>query len=130
MDDPGIAPMAKRPALPAVSGWLSLRQPGQCPLPPQPNALQRLDPAGEDITGPQILAFMDRNYDADSHGQWYFQNGPQRVYVRLDAAPLIVHTTTDPASGALKLRTHTGLDVQEILALYLDETRSVEHTSE
>lgn len=122
MDDQVIAAMAKWPDVPAVYGWLSLTETGQWRLHPQGDALQRLDSAGEDITSPQILAFMDRNYDADSHGQWYFQNGPQRVYVRLDAAPLIVHTTTDPASGALKLRTHTGLDVQEILALYLDET--------
>jgi hypothetical protein len=26
---------------------------------------------------------------ADEHGQWYFQNGPQRVFVELLAAPFV-----------------------------------------
>ncbi|XOT98625.1 DUF2946 family protein, partial [Alcaligenes pakistanensis] len=34
--------------------------------------------------------FFNRNYQADEKGRWFIQNGPQRVYVRLDAAPLIV----------------------------------------
>jgi hypothetical protein len=26
---------------------------------------------------------------ADEHGQWYFQNGPQRVFVELQSAPFV-----------------------------------------
>jgi hypothetical protein len=62
---------------------------------------------GEPITSPRILAFIGRNYQADAAGRWYFQNGPQRVYVRLDAAPWILHTETD-ARGHLRLATHAG----------------------
>ncbi len=29
--------------------------------------------------------FIQRNYAADADGAWYFQNGPQRVYVELEA---------------------------------------------
>ena len=55
-------------------------------------------------------------------GQWYFQNGPQRVYVRLDAAPYVAHTTLDAASGKLKLRTHSGLDIRHLSVLFLSST--------
>lgn len=121
MDAHVIAAMAKWPNVPAVWGWLSLPESGQWRLHPAGDALQLPDSPGEAITSPQILAFIDRNYDADDRGQWYFQNGPQRVYVRLDAAPFIARTVLDPASGRLKLRTHTGLDVRRIDALLVDE---------
>lgn len=122
MDKQVIAAMARWPDVPAVYGWLSLTESGQWRLHPDGGALQDPTARGEEITSPQILAFMNRNYSADELGQWYFQNGPQRVYVRLDAAPFIAHTTIDAASGRLKLRTHTGLDIREVRALHLDET--------
>lgn len=37
----------------------------------------------------KLIDFIARNYEADRQGRWYFQNGPQRVYVELEAAPLI-----------------------------------------
>lgn len=122
MDSQVIAAMARWPDVPDVYGWLSLSPSGQWRLHPQGDALVQPDSPGEAITSPQILAFLGRNYAADAQGQWFFQNGPQRVYVRLDAAPYILHTTSDAATGRLKLRTHTGLDVLQIDALYLDDT--------
>lgn len=122
MDKQVIAAMARWPDVPAVFGWLSVTESGQWRLHPDGQALKQPDSAGEPITSPQILTFMDRNYEPDTQGQWYFQNGPQRVYVRVDAAPLVTRTTTDSASGRLLLRTHTGLDVREITALYLDDS--------
>ncbi|NLC36883.1 MAG: DUF2946 family protein [Alcaligenaceae bacterium] len=121
MDEQVIAAMARWPDVPAVYGWLSLSESGLWRLHPKGDALQRPESSGEEIASPQILAFMNRNYAADALGQWYFQNGPQRVYVRLDAAPFIAHTTTDAHSGRLKLRTHTGQDIREVQALHLDE---------
>lgn len=121
MDEQVIAAMARWPDVPAVYGWLSLSEAGLWRLHPKGDALQHPEAPGEEITSPQILAFMNRNYASDALGQWYFQNGPQRVYVRLDAAPFVVHTTTDTRSGRLKLRTHTGLDIGEVRALHLDE---------
>lgn len=121
MDEQVIAAMARWPDVPAVYGWLSLSESGQWRLHPAGNALQHTEAPGEAITSPQILAFINRNYAADPDGQWYFQNGPQRVYVRLDAAPFIAHTST-AASGHLMLRTHTGLEINQIQAMHLDDT--------
>ena len=36
-----------------------------------------------------VRDFIQRNYEHDAQGQWFFQNGPQRVYVELQATPWI-----------------------------------------
>ncbi len=113
MDDQVLAAMARWPTVPDVYGWLSLAATGRWRLHPHGP-----DTPGEPITNPQIIAFIGRNYGADDAGQWYFQNGPQRVYVSLDAAPWIVRTDTD-AQGQLQLKTHTGLHFGPIQAWWL-----------
>ena len=37
----------------------------------------------------KLIDFIERNYSVDAQGCWYFQNGPQRVYVELEATPFI-----------------------------------------
>lgn len=109
MDDLVHAAIDRWPNVPAVYGWLSLARRGQWRLHPQGCGWGANPPEpGETITNPQILGFIDRNYQADSKGCWFFQNGPQRVYVRLDGAPWILHTQPGP-DGQLQLGTHTGL---------------------
>lgn len=130
MDLQVIAAMARWPNVPDVYGWLSLSTTGQWRLHPrgtawraQPDPLAGLstdDLLGEAITSPQITHFINRNYTCDTAGQWYFQNGPQRVYVRLDAAPYLLRTDLDEC-GQLMLRTHTGEPAGQISAWWLDE---------
>lgn len=124
MDDNVIAAMARWPNVPDVYGWLSLTAGGLWRLHPRGDAWQfprgSADTApqaddkaatGESITSPQIIRFIDRNYNHDDQGRWFFQNGPQRVYVRLDAAPYILRTHVQTSSDAVFLVTHTGLEV-------------------
>lgn len=144
MDENVLAAMARWPNVPDVYGWLSLTELGQWRLHPQGDALKAAEAgngiqeppcagaaapsahatgaygSGEAITSPPILQFINRNYSHDAHGQWYFQNGPQKVYVRLDAAPYVLHTSASPEIG-LKLRTHNGLDVASIASWWLDD---------
>ncbi|HEX7387683.1 MAG TPA: DUF2946 family protein [Castellaniella sp.] len=119
MDEQVLAAMVRWPHVPDVYGWLSLSPRGIWHLHPGGHGT-RLDNVGEPITSPQINAFIGRNYTADSAGRWYFQNGPQRVYVRLDAAPWILRTTPD-AAGILCLATHTGTAFGSITHWWLDE---------
>lgn len=77
MDDSVLAAMAKWPNVPEVFGWLSLDARGQWRL------------RGEPLNHPAMLAFIQRNYACDRQGRAYFQNGPQRVYVALEAAPYV-----------------------------------------
>ncbi|MDN5842991.1 MAG: DUF2946 family protein, partial [Alcaligenaceae bacterium] len=96
MDAQVIAAMARWPDVPDVYGWLSLSVQGQWRIHPEGRAwsqsdtdlagLSTTDLAGEAITNTQFIEFIDRNYAVDAAGRWYFQNGPQRVYARLDAA--------------------------------------------
>ncbi len=109
MDEQVRAAMARWPDVPAVHGWLSLSRRGQWLLHPGGRGWGAPhEEPGEAIANPQITAFMNRNYQADDQGRWFFQNGPQRVYVRLDGAPWILRTSP-AAPGPLQLRTHTGL---------------------
>lgn len=75
--------LAKWPDVPSVYGWLSLDRRGQWRI------------KGERVAHAGLVDFICRNYEADAHGRWYFQNGPQRVYVTLAYAPLVVRHGDD-----------------------------------
>jgi len=116
MDQSVLDALRRWPDVPAVYGWLSLTARGDWRLHPLGDAEK--GGAGEGISNPQILGFMGRNYSSEPDGKWFFQNGPQRVYVRLDAAPYIVHVQPETAS----LITHNGLIVKQVLAWFSDNT--------
>src|SRR4051812_30976903 len=75
--------MAKWPNVPAVYGWLALDRRGNWRI------------KGQTISNPALREFIGRNYQPDDKGRWYFQNGPQRVYVTLAYAPLVAHYEDD-----------------------------------
>ena len=101
MDDIVKQAMAKWPNVPHCYGWLALDARGAWRM--RDERAQHLNLAGDKVTQPKLLGFINRNYGADAHGCWYFQNGPQRVYLNLEATPFIVRT--DPEQGLLL---HTG----------------------
>jgi Protein of unknown function (DUF2946) len=79
VDDIVARSLAKWPDVPAVYGWLSLDRRGNWRI------------KGQTIGNAALREFIGRNYEADEKGRWYFQNGPQRVYVALAYTPLVVH---------------------------------------
>ncbi|HWM42801.1 MAG TPA: DUF2946 family protein [Burkholderiales bacterium] len=79
MDEIVARSLAKWPNVPAVYGWLDLDRRGNWLI------------KGQKIGNVALREFIARNYAADPQGQWFFQNGPQRVYVRLAYTPLVVH---------------------------------------
>jgi hypothetical protein len=102
MDETVARARAKWPDVPDVYGWLALDRRGQWLLREEPAAgvhsrsnargLTSGFPEGfSRIANAALREFIGRNYDADGRGRWYFQNGPQRVYVRLACTPLILH---------------------------------------
>jgi len=77
--------MARSPGGPAVFGWLALDRRGDWLLrEPGGERFGRIGHAG-------MRAFIGRNYAADERGRWFFQNGPQRVFVDLAYAPFVLH---------------------------------------
>ena len=83
MDEIVARSIAKWPAVPAVYGWLSLDRRGNWQI------------KGERIGNAALREFIARNYEADAQGRWFFQNGPQRVFVRLAYVPLVVRFEGD-----------------------------------
>lgn len=83
MDEIVARSLAKWPNVPAVYGWLELDRRGNWLI------------QGRRITNLALREFIGRNYAADSEGRWYFQNGPQRVYVNLAYTPWVVHYEGD-----------------------------------
>lgn len=95
--------MAKWPDVPAVYGWLALDRRGDWRI------------KGERLGHRKAIAFVNRNYGADDSGCWFFQNGPQRVYVRLEYTPWVYRL-----SARDELYTHTGQAVKNIESVFLD----------
>ena len=112
MDDIVKQALAKWPNVPHCYGWLALDARGAWRM--RDERAQHLGLAGDKLTQPALLGFINRNYAADQRGCWYFQNGPQRVYLNLEATPYIVRT--DPQQG---LVLHTGEAVAAIDQAFL-----------
>lgn len=95
MDDIVKQAMVKWPNVPNCYGWLGLDARGNWYM--RDDAAQAagsftsglLAAKGSRLQHAKLIEFIQRNYAADASGQWYFQNGPQRVYVELEATPWI-----------------------------------------
>jgi Protein of unknown function (DUF2946) len=113
MDDLVLQAMRKWPNVPDCYGWLGLDARGEwCLRDAQAQAAGVFGSGqpgsrGAPLRHEALKAFIHRNYACDGMGQWYFQNGPQRVYVELEHAPWVMrlHPGDD-------VRTHTGQPVQ------------------
>ncbi len=104
MDESVLRAMARWPDVPAVFGWLALDRRGRWRL------------RGETIENERARRFIGRNYGCDEHGRWFFQNGPQRVFVALEYTPHVLFTD---ARGEV-LTTHAGWAVTRVDGAWLD----------
>jgi hypothetical protein len=127
VDDIVKAALKKWPNVPACYGWLALDARGDWYM--RDDRIQAAGPfplvKGSRILHDKLREFIERNYERDEHGDWYFQNGPQRVYVELECAPWIWRLEARP-DGAPRIRSHTGREatldavlVDEVGRLYL-----------
>ncbi len=115
MDDIVRQAIAKWPNVPDCYGWLALDARGNWYMRDDqaqaagpfatPDATGSLVSQGSRLLHEKLIDFIARNYESDTRGQWFFQNGPQRVYVELQATPLIWRV--DAAPG-LAVTSHTG----------------------
>ena len=107
MDASVLAAMARWPNVPHVHGWLSLDRRGHWRL------------RDEAIRHAGFCQFIGRNYGNDAGGNWFFQNGPQRVYVRLEYTPWVVRLGEDA------LLRHTGDEFEAPAEAFIDEHGSL-----
>jgi len=121
MDDIVKQAMSKWPNVPNCFGWLGLDARGNWYLRDDraqaAGAFQSglAGSKGSLLTHEKLIDFITRNYQPDAQGQWYFQNGPQRVYVELQATPLVWRVQPDHA-----VKDHMGR-AAEVQRAWLDE---------
>jgi hypothetical protein len=117
MDDIVRQAMAKWPNVPDCYGWLALDARGGWYM--RDDRVQAAGPfpvsRGSLLKHEKLVDFIQRNCERDEHGRWYFQNGPQRVYVELENTPLVWRLSEDFAVTA-----HTGRPAK-VLRCLLDE---------
>ena len=119
MDPIVLRAMQKWPDVPRVYGWLRLDRRGQWLI--KSAASTGRSGGFERIGNAAMVEFIGRNYAADEHGRWFFQNGPQRVFLWLDYAPWVCRL--NGAGDTLVL--HTGGAFGEVSSLHLDEAGSM-----
>lgn len=109
MDDIVRQAIAKWPNVPHCYGWLGLDERGNWYM--RDDRVQAAGPfpqaKGSLLRHEKLVAFIHRNYERDDQGQWFFQNGPQRVYVELQATPWIWRVNPDGSVSS-----HTGAPAQ------------------
>jgi hypothetical protein len=127
MDEIVEAALRKWPHVPHCYGWLALDARGDWYM--RDERIQAAGPfprvKGSRIEHDRLRDFIDRNYGHDETGAWFFQNGPQRVYVELEAAPLVwrVEAQADAAGEArpcVRVHAHTSAPAQ-VTSAWLDE---------
>ncbi len=140
MDEIVKAAMAKWPNVPDCYGWLGLDARGRWWMRdadaqaagPFAGTGAHLQSRGSELKHEKLIDFIGRNYATDERGQWFFQNGPQRVYVELALTPWIWRLQTDGSVISHTGRTATyqdcWLDDEGRLYLSCDLGLGVVHT--
>lgn len=121
MDEIVEAALRKWPNVPHCYGWLALDARGDWYM--RDERIQAAGPfpqvKGSRILHEKLLGFIHRNYAADAQGCWYFQNGPQRVYVELESTPWVWRLDRR-GDGRFAVNSHSGRPA-EVQAAWLDE---------
>jgi hypothetical protein len=121
MDDLVRQALAKWPNVPHCYGWLGLDARGQWYM--RDDQVQAAGPfaqsKGSVLRHDKLIEFIHRNYEPDPQGCWYFQNGPQRVYVELEDTPLVCRVNERGEVSA-----HTGQTLR-VQACWTDEVGRV-----
>lgn len=121
MDDIVRQAIAKWPNVPDCYGWLGLDARGnwymrddraQAAGPfagvagvPGADTARNKAAKGSLLKHDKLIDFIQRNYESDAAGRWFFQNGPQRVYVELEATPMVWRVGPAPL---FSVNAHTG----------------------
>ncbi len=115
MDDLVKAALKKWPNVPDCYGWLALDARGEWYM--RDDRIQAAGPfpkvKGSRIDHDKLRQFIERNYACDEAGRWFFQNGPQRVYVELEAAPQVWRLQSTESGCAVHSTRGEAVEVRE-----------------
>jgi hypothetical protein len=134
MDDIVRQAIAKWPNVPHCYGWLGLDARGQWYM--RDDRVQAAGPfaqaRGSLLRHEKLIDFIQRNYERDAVGCWFFQNGPQRVYVELEVAPWVLRVgpgaDVTTHAGEVLAQRGTLVDEQGRLFVITDRGLGLVHT--
>ena len=140
MDEQVLRSLIKWPNVPHCFGWLALDRRGQWRM--RDEFAQANNLPGNAIQHTALNEFIARNYACDTKGRYFFQNGPQRVFITLDATPWIVRIIPTDAEPNLLTQCQSSFKPQGALSdesgnIYItglvkntvDESANAENTS-
>lgn len=136
MDELVKQALQKWPNVPHCFGWLALDKRGDWYMRDDRVQAQGHFPQakGSKLQHNKLIEFIQRNYLSDAQGQWYFQNGPQRVYVELEAAPFVwrIHDDLSVWSAAEQAQQVKHCAIDELGQVYLltDQGLGLVHTQD
>jgi hypothetical protein len=113
MDEQVLRSLIKWPNVPDCYGWLALDRRGQWRMRDEFAQQNRLP--GQVIEHVALKEFINRNYACDQSGRYFFQNGPQRVFITLTNTPWIARII--PGEDALKMITQCQTEINPSSAL-------------
>ena len=113
MDEQVLRSLIKWPNVPHCFGWLALDRRGQWRMRDEYAQTNQLP--GNVIQHVALNEFISRNYAHDSLGRYFFQNGPQRVFITLDVTPWIARIV--PSEKGPQLSTQCGTKIKPHSAL-------------
>jgi len=116
VDEIVLRAMQKWPNVPNVFGWLKLDLRGNWLV--KSRQTREGAPVFERITNDAVVEFIARNYERDARGRWFFQNGPQRVFVTLEYTPYVYRLR---GAGAETIEAHTGVVPAEVRTAWVDD---------
>lgn len=113
MDEQVLRSLIKWPNVPDCYGWLALDRRGQWRM--RDEFAQQNGLPGQAIEHAALKEFITRNYACDNTGRYFFQNGPQRVFITLTYTPWIARII--PGKDAPKIITQCQTEINPSSAL-------------
>ncbi|WP_281776581.1 DUF2946 family protein [Polynucleobacter sp. KF022] len=114
MDDQVLRSLMKWPNVPDCFGWLALDRRGQWRM--RDEFTQQNQLPGQVIQHAALNDFIARNYACDELGRYFFQNGPQRVFITLTATPWIVRIIPNEHGLALLTQCNSAITPDSALS--------------
>lgn len=113
MDEQVLRSLIKWPQVPDCFAWLALDRRGQWRMRDEYAQMHQLP--GKVIEHVGLKEYIARNYAHDDQGRYFFQNGPQRVFISLDATPWIARMI--PSATGMQLMTQCNTPIKPLSAL-------------
>jgi len=114
MDDQVLRSLIKWPNVPDCFGWLALDRRGLWRM--RDEFTQQNHLPGQVIQHVALNDFIARNYACDEIGRYFFQNGPQRVFITLDATPWIARIIPNDQGDQFLTQCHNVIDPDSALS--------------